>query len=134
MTAVFRLAGAVRRDPRIEAWFADPHYALRGAAKVWFERMRDCGADVREILHDGRPTACVGDAAFGYVDAFRAHVNVGFFRGAALPDPCGLLVGGGKRMRHAKAPPEGAASVGALADLVAAAYADLRRRLAAPGA
>ncbi|MEI9965905.1 MAG: DUF1801 domain-containing protein [Caulobacteraceae bacterium] len=53
-------------------------------------------------MHDGHPTACVGDAAFAYVDAFRAHVNVGFFHGAALDDPAGLLEGTGKRMRHVK--------------------------------
>ena len=49
--------------------------------------MRGCGDDVREHLHDGHPTACIGDAAFAYVNAFRAHVNVGFFLGAILPDP-----------------------------------------------
>lgn len=34
------------------------------------ERMRKCGEDVREVLHDGRPTACVGDAALGYINVF----------------------------------------------------------------
>jgi hypothetical protein len=28
----------------------------------------------------------VGDAPFGYVNAFSAHVNIGFFYGAALDD------------------------------------------------
>jgi hypothetical protein len=64
--------------------------------------MRECGDDVRELLHDGHPTACVGDAAFGYVNAFTAHVNVGFFLGAHLADPAGLLQGTGKHMRHVK--------------------------------
>ena len=32
---------------------------------------------MRELLHDGHPTACIGDAAFAYINAFRAHVNVG---------------------------------------------------------
>jgi hypothetical protein len=27
--------------------------------------MRQCGGDVRELMHDGCPTACVDDAAFG---------------------------------------------------------------------
>ena len=30
-------------------------------------------------------------APFGYVNVFRSHVNVGFFHGAALPDPARLL-------------------------------------------
>ena len=71
-------------------------------AQPWFEQMRGCGADVRELLHDGYPIACVEDAAFGYVNAFTAHVNVGFFYGAVLDDPAGLLEGAGKRMRHVK--------------------------------
>ena len=102
MSQLFRLPSAVRRDPSVDAWFAMPDHELRRMAEPWFERMRGCGADVRELVHDGYPTACVGDAAFGYVNAFSAHVNVGFFRGAALDDPAGLLEGAGKRMRHVK--------------------------------
>jgi hypothetical protein len=94
--------------------------------------MRDCGDDVRELLHDGHPTACVGDAAFGYVNAFRAHANVGFFFGAMLEDPAGLLVGTGKRMRHVKLRPEQDLDVDALAGLIAAAYDDIRLRIASP--
>lgn len=73
--------------------------------RLWFERMRDCGTDVRELLHDGCPVVCVGDAPFAYVNAFKAHASVGFFYGAMLADPAGLLEGEGKRMRHAKLRP-----------------------------
>src|SRR5437763_10647989 len=52
--------------------------------------MRKCGDEVRELLHDGCPVACLGDAPFGYVNVFASHVNVGFFHGAALPDPAAL--------------------------------------------
>ena len=58
-------------------------------ARRWFEVVRDCGDEVRELLHDGHLTACMGDAAFAYVNAFKAHVNVGFFRGAEIADPEG---------------------------------------------
>ena len=68
--------------------------------------MRQCGDEFRELLHDGCPVACVGDAPFGYVNAFKAHVNVGFFHGAQLKDPARLLEGTGKRMRHVKLWPE----------------------------
>ena len=91
--------------------------------------MRGCGADVRELLHDGHPTACVEDAAFGYVNAFRSHVNVGFFHGAVLDDPAGLLEGTGKRMRHVKLRFGQAVNAAALSALVAAAYRDIRLRL-----
>ena len=98
-------------------------------AQPWFERMRGCGADLRELLHDGHPTACVGDAAFGYVDAFRAHVNIGYFYGAALADPAGLLQGTGKRMRHVKLRWGEPVKTAALNELITAAYRDIRLRL-----
>jgi hypothetical protein len=91
--------------------------------------MRGSGTDVRELLHDGHPTACVREAPFGYVDAFSAHVNVGFFYGAALDDPAGLLEGAGKRMRHVKLRWGQRADEAALARLIAAAYRDIRLRL-----
>jgi hypothetical protein len=91
--------------------------------------MRGCGEDVRELLHDGHPTACVGDAAFAYVNAFTAHVNVGFFRGAELPDPDGLLEGDGRFMRHVKLGPGREVDAAALTDLIESAYGDMKRRL-----
>jgi hypothetical protein len=91
--------------------------------------MRVCGADVRELLHDGHPTACVGDAAFGYVNAFSAHVSVGFFYGATLDDPAGLLEGAGKRMRQVKVRWGQQVNAAALSELIAAAYRDIRLRL-----
>lgn len=98
-------------------------------AQRWFEAMRDCGGDVRELLHDGHPTACVGEAAFGYVNAFTSHVNVGFFRGAEIADPAGLLEGSGKYMRHVKLRPGRDVDGAALTKLVATAYTDMQRRL-----
>ena len=98
-------------------------------AREWFEQMRRCGDDVVELIHDGCPTACVGDAAFAYVNAFRRHVNVGFFLGAGLPDPAGLLEGTGKRMRHVKLRPGADVDSKALAMLIAAAYTGIKARL-----
>jgi hypothetical protein len=129
MSDLFRFPSAVRRDPRVEAWFAEPDHELRRMAQPWFERMRACGADVRELLHDRCPWACVTDAAFGYVNAFSAHVNVGFLEGASLDDPAGLLEGSGKRMRHVKLRWGEQADEAALAALIAAAYRDMQARL-----
>jgi hypothetical protein len=133
MSKLFRLSGAVRRAPEIDAWFSEPTDALRLIARTWFERMRSCGADVRELIHDGYPVACVEDAAFGYVNVFRAHVNVGFFYGATLDDPADLLEGTGKRMRHVKLR-WGEPVKAALSELIAAAYRDIRLRLQSEGA
>jgi hypothetical protein len=128
---LFRLSGAARRDPAVAIWFRDGPVELRSIAQRWFQRMRQCGRDVRELMHDGCPVACVGDAAFGYVDAFKSHVDVGFFHGAALEDPARLLEGSGKRMRHVKLEPGREPNSAALEDLIDAAYADIKARLAA---
>lgn len=101
-----RFPKSVERDPAIDLWMHQHADELGAIAQRWFEVMRRCGDDVRELLHDGHPTACVGDAAFAYVNAFKAHVNVGFFRGAEIADPKGLLEGTGKFMRHVKLSPE----------------------------
>jgi hypothetical protein len=119
----------MRRDPAIDAWMHAHAGPLGDIARRWFEAMRACGADVRELLHDGHPTACVGDAAFAYVNAFTAHVNVGFFAGAVLPDPDGLLEGTGRFMRHVKLAPGRPREAAALEQLIRCAYLDMRARL-----
>ncbi|MGE0553023.1 MAG: DUF1801 domain-containing protein [Gemmatimonadales bacterium] len=113
------------------AWM-DVHPGELGAlARHWFAVVRGAGAGVCEVMHDGCPTACVGDAAFAYVGIFKGHVNVGFFRGAALPDPRHLLRGTGKLMRHVRVEPGGGVDAEALATLIVAAHADIVRRLEA---
>jgi hypothetical protein len=131
MDQLFRFPSALRRDPAVESWLRDHAGPLGTIAERWFEVLRACGNDVRELLHDGHPTACVGEAAFGYVNAFRAHVNVGFFRGAELADPSGLLEGTGKLMRHVKLNPERDVNAVALKELIQSAYLDMRARLTA---
>lgn len=126
---LFRLAGGVKRDSDVDAWLDGEPIELRAIARKWFIELRACGNDVRELLHDGCPTACVDDAAFGYVNSFKSHVNVGFFYGAFLEDPAGLLEGNGKRMRHVKLSPARPLNAAALSDLIDAAYADIRARL-----
>jgi hypothetical protein len=98
-------------------------------AQQWFEVMRKCGDEVRELVHDGCPVACLGDAPFGYVNVFTSHVNVGFFHGAALPDPAGLMQGTGKFMRHVKLRPGTAVDAEALRGLIDVAYLDIKDRV-----
>jgi len=129
MSQLMRFPESVKRDPAIEVWMQDHSGELGAIAQLWFEVMRDCGEDVRELLHDGHPTACVGDAAFAYVNAFTAHVNVGFFRGAEIADPEGLLEGTGKFMRHVKLRPESHVDSTTLRRLVETAYLDMKGRL-----
>src|SRR5262245_43237109 len=126
---LLRFPSAVAHDPATDAWLRAQRAELRPFVETWFTRMRRCGPDVRELMHDGCPTACVGDAAFGYVNAFTHHVNVGFFLGALLKDPAHLLEGTGKRGRHVKLRPGNEVDFAALAQLVDTAYTDIKSRL-----
>jgi hypothetical protein len=128
-TELLRFNGAVERDPAIDAWMKERAGALGDLAYEWFERMRKSGDEVRELLHDGCPVACLGDAPFGYVNVFTSHVNVGFFQGASLPDPAGLLQGTGKFMRHVKLRPGAAVNAAALSRLIDRAYSDIKARV-----
>jgi hypothetical protein len=129
MSQLLRFPSSVKRDPAIEVWMHEHSGELGAIGQRWFEVMRDCGDDVRELLHDGHPTACAGDAAFAYVNAFKAHANVGFFRGAELADPGGLLEGTGKFMRHVKLRPERDVDATTLMKLIETAYTDMKARL-----
>ena len=131
MKGLLRFSGAVPQDPAIEVWFNEHAGELGSVARRWFDAMRQRGGDVRELLHDGCPVACVEDAPFGYVNAFTAHVNVGFFHGAALRDPAGLLQGNGKHLRHVKLRPGAVVSSAALCRLIDEAYSDIKARLEA---
>ena len=126
---LLRFNGTVERDPAIDAWLKGHAGELGDIAREWFEVMRECGDEVRELLHDGCPVACLGDAPFGYVNVFTSHVNVGFFHGASLPDPACLLQGTGKFMRHVKLRPGTATNDAALSRLIDRAYEDIKARV-----
>ena len=130
MSSMFRLSGGEKRDLLIEEWL-NRTAALTAVARTWFRRMRACGEDVLELMHDGHPVACVEDAPFAYVDVFSNHTNVGFFYGAHLQDPARLLEGTGKAMRHVKLKREREHDSVALGHLIDAAYLDVRIRLRA---
>jgi hypothetical protein len=131
VNALLRFDGAVEHDPAIDAWLDGRDPVLGAIARDWFQRMREAGDDVTELMHDGCPTACVEDAPFAYVNVFKAHVNVGFFRGAELDDPAGLLEGNGRYMRHVKLRPGAEPGGRALQRLIELAHADIAWRLQA---
>ena len=128
-TDLLRFNGAVVRDDAIDAWMNNHPGELGAIARQWFDLMRECGDEVRELMHDGCPVACLGDVPFGYVNIFTSHVNVGFFHGASLPDPARLLLGAGKFMRHVKLKPGAPTDPAALRTLVHLAYSDIKARV-----
>ncbi len=130
METLFRLSGATRFDPDVEEWLSGEPDALYAVARDLFSILRACGDDVLELLHDGCPTACVEDAAFAYVNVFTSHVSIGFYAGALLDDPEGLLQGSGKRMRHVKIRPDQGYDAVGLSTLIEQSYTDIKLRLA----
>lgn len=127
--SLFIFPNASRINPAVEEWFDARPGKLGSIARKWFDVMRSQGNDVRELLHDHHPTACVGEVAFGYVNAYSSHVNVGFFRGTEIDDPAGLLEGTGKYMRHVKLLPDRDVDVAGLETLIRSAYADMKERV-----
>jgi len=126
---LLRFDGTLQRDPAIDAWMQKHPGELGALAHRWFDVMRGCGDEVRELLHDGCPVACLGDVPFGYVNVFTSHVNVGFFQGASLPDPARLLQGSGRFMRHVKLRPGFLPKDADLSRLIEVAYSDMKNRV-----
>jgi len=126
---LLRFDGAQVHDPAIDAWMENHKGELGAIAHRWFQVIRKCGDEVRELVHDGCPVACLGDVPFAYVNVFTSHVNVGFFQGAALPDPAHLLQGTGKFMRHVKLKPGTETDIVSLNKLIETAYSDMKARI-----
>ena len=125
---LFEFPTALENDRTVDAWFDAGPRELKVIARHWFDVMRRQGEDIRELLHDHHPTACVGEVAFAYVNVFTQHVNVGFFQGTELPDPNGLLKGTGKFMRHVKLRSDVAVDEAALTTLIEQAYTNIKHR------
>ena len=125
MNGILRLTGAVERDRDIDVWLNERPDQLHSMAREWFVRMRECGDDVRELIHDGCPVACV-EVPFGYVNIKSSCQRR--FSSAALQDPARLLIGSGKRCHETATRPE--VDCDALNALIVAAYLTSPRLLA----
>jgi hypothetical protein len=82
--------------------------------------VRGAAPDARESVKWGQPVYDAG-GPFAALKAFSRHVTLTFWRGAALPDPTGLLAGDGDRMRHARFSSVADVDEEPIADLVRAA-------------
>ena len=64
--------------------------------------------DAVEVPRPGERTAGYGvgpkkmSETYAYIGPYREYVNLGFYQGAAVPDPDDLLEGSGKMLRHVK--------------------------------
>lgn len=90
--------------------------------------------DVTEVSYPGYDAVSYGigprkvKEGYAYLMPQKDRVNLGFYQGASLIDPAGLLEGTGKALRHIKVRDAGMADSPALRDLLAQAVAE---RLAA---
>ena len=84
-----RFNGAVERDSAIDAWMKEHPGELGAMARQWFEVMRKCGDEVRELLHD-LPGCMFWRRALRLRQCNHFARKQGFFHGAALPDPARL--------------------------------------------
>lgn len=80
------------------------------------DRVLEAAPEANELVYDAYNAVAAAYSfserlkdGFCHVAAYTSHVNLGFHRGAELPDPEGLLEGSGVRIRHVK--------IRALADL-----------------
>jgi hypothetical protein len=78
----------------LEGWQAEVVTSLRKIVK-------EAVPDASEAVKWAQPVYDF-HGPFAYIRAFKNHVNFGFWRGASLDDPQGLLQGDGEKMRHIK--------------------------------
>lgn len=109
---------------------AQSDQAMRPIARRLRAIVLEVDPDAVEIVRLGDRAATYGlgprkmSEGYCYVLPHTRWVNLGFFAGAELPDPDGLLEGTGTRLRHAKVGSVGAAEEPAIRALIEAALAE----------
>ena len=121
-----RYAGAVRRDPAIDAYVRSrPAPAGEALARlVAIARAAEPRHD--EILHRGAPSFCIDGEPYCYLVDYARHVTLGVCHGFALPDPEKLLEGRGKWTRHVRVRLGASFDADAVSRLVAASARRVR--------
>jgi hypothetical protein len=113
----------------------DTAEALRPIARRLREVVLEVHPEAVEVVRLGDRAATYGlgprkmSDGYCYVLPYQRWVNLGFYQGAELPDPEGLLEGTGARLRHVKIRVLEAADVPALRALIEAALAERRAAL-----
>lgn len=60
MENLFRLSLGLKHDPAVDAWLSKQAGEVGAIARNWFDRMRACGFDVLELMHDGSRSPVLG--------------------------------------------------------------------------
>lgn len=117
---------------QVQVWLE----SLPSGKKPLIEALRrligSAAPDAHEIIYHDALGYGPTDSGFDrivYISVFEKHLNVGFFFGGFLPDPEGLLVGSGKRMRHIKIRSLQEIENSALTSILAQAWSDGLQRV-----
>ncbi len=119
-------------DPAFRAFLAIDDRPMGPLALALRDVVLEEAPQVIEQLYRNHPSALwYGHGLkFGemvvYIAMASAHVNLGFCRGALLPDPGGVLEGTGKTMRHIKLRSEADFERPSVRPLIRAAFAPSR--------
>ena len=128
----------MRTNPRLgtfEDVIADAGEDLQSIARRLRALIKAAHPDAFEAPRPGERTIAYGvgpkkmTEAYVYIGLQRHHVNLGFYHGASLRDPDGLLEGTGKALRHVKVRSGADADLPALGRLVKAALHERRTAL-----
>jgi hypothetical protein len=117
---------AERFDAMLEEFLPD----TAALARACLAAVRRLAPGALERVYDAYNALAVGFATgdsmretFIHVAIYPRHVNIGFNRGVALPDPTGALAGTGSAIRHVKIDAAARLRDGAVVELVRAAAA-----------
>jgi hypothetical protein len=110
----------------VEDWLRTVSGDERDLAAAVLAFVREALDEAEETVKWNQPCFVVGGSNCLYVSAQSGYVNLGFYEGAALDDPAGLLEGTGKAMRHVKVSDPAALADPGLEALVLAAAAHAR--------
>ena len=94
-------------DPRLIDFLSPYDPAVSALALALRKMVLEEAPDAVESLYDAYNAVAVGFSftgrlkdGFCHIATYSRHVNLGFNRGAALPDPRKVLAGTGKSVRH----------------------------------
>lgn len=108
---------------------------LRPVAVALREAILSLHPEVSEVVRLGDRAASYGVGprkmieGYAYIMPHTNWINLGFYRGASLPDPEGLLEGTGAALRHVKVRTVDEAGIEGISNLLTAALTERRSAL-----
>jgi hypothetical protein len=114
----------------VDDYIAGISEPLTAVAEALRAAVRDAAPDAKESVKWGQPVY-ESDGPFAALKAYPRWITLTFWRGAALPDPAGILEGDGERMKHARFTSVQEVRAAPIAELVRTAVA-MNRELGDP--